>query len=199
MFNTSSAARGGRATSIEKMLEDVEKEIHGPDYQYMPPSDSSEDGSSVTYTSITKTKVEPAPFRERCHTSPVHLVLPQQSSKFPIPLNPRKKNKGYDNLTPLKKPTDEPVLVNRRTISGRYISLQFSPPPATTAEPGLRTSPDGESPCNHDYEDIPPLEDGEFDSYVYMAPSSDKQAQQLGSDHLKRDHRAVAGSRLEEM
>ena len=154
--------------------------MNGPDYRYLPPttSDDSEDGASVTYSSIHRAEVPP----QRRYTSPTKLKPPQplwRGSTITTPANKQKKNHVYDNLRPLAK--DQSPAQQK----GSYISIHF---PAS--EPGVRTSPDGQDQGlveeDHDYEELPPVKDDDFDSYVYMAPSSkDKQEKKAGSGRDK--------------
>lgn len=170
------------SSSIEQLLAEVEKEVHGPDYRYIPPSDDSEDGSSVTYTSIRR--ANDAIMRPRCHTTPDKLQFPQRRQRrgvSPLATHKRESDPDYDNLKPRTAP-------ERRRVEGSYVSVHFSPSPAP-AEPGPRTSPDGEAGVgveDHDYEELPAVQDDDFDCYVYMAPSIDKKEKSFGLNSGKK-------------
>ena len=172
---TSRPAMG--SSSIEQLLSEVEKEVHGPDYRYIPPSDDSEDGSSVTYTSIRR--ANDAIMRPRCHTSPDALQLPRRRPRrgvSPLATHKTEPDPDYDNLKPRAAP-------EQRRAVGSYVTVHFSPSPSP-AEHSPRTSPDGEAGEgleDHDYEELPAVQDDDFDSYVYMAPSRDKKEKSFNS------------------
>lgn len=183
MFSHGSRTTPNGAPSIEQLLSEVEKEVHGPDYHYIPPppSDDSEDGASVTYTSIqraTTTKTQ------RRYTTPASLKPPQLQRKSLSPQS-KKKDPMYDNLLPLAKS----VLPEKRRAEGGYITVHFpSSSNPQLHEPEVRTSPDGQdqgSVEDHDYEELPPMIDDDFDCYVYMAPSKDKADKRQSSQNNK--------------
>ena len=148
----------------------------------MPPSDDSEDGSSVTYTSIRR--ANDTVMHQRRYTSPDTLQPPQRLRRGVSPLVTHKSEPDYDNL----KPGTSAAAHRPKKLQGSYIRVDFSPSP-TPAEPGLRTSPDGEDGTaieDHDYEELPAVQDDDFDSYVYMAPSINTRGRSFGLNSGKK-------------
>ena len=123
---------------------------------------------------------------QRRYTSPTLLKPPQQplwrANTTTNTQADKKKNHVYDNLRPLAKDQTSPQ-------KGSYISIHFSSSATPGSEPGVRTSPDGQDQGlleeEHDYEELPPVRDDDFDSYVYMAPSKDKENKK--SSAMKKD------------
>jgi hypothetical protein len=166
-------------------LEDVEKEAHGPNYKYIPPtnSDDSEDNSSVTYKPLERILLNPvkgAPPKSPLDKTKTHHGLkhnesmpnmvcannpPSSSPLKPQPiydyLAPRGSNSSWDHLPVVPK---SPLTYTNKTEDDSYVCLSLAT--------DKRTSPDGEDTIyshpvlseqilHHKYEYLPPLKTDE--------------------------------------
>ncbi len=188
-----------RSPSLEELLEEVEKDIKGPDYRYIPPtlSDSDNDTGSVSchpLDRLSNGSLSP----NNSNSSYNFYRTPRLSSSSQIRHTPSPLLKSpqhtkdttlYDLLSPqgfLKPRTSKTSLSERENNDDDYVCLRPSSEinRRTVTENGRQNTysvpliPD--EVLSHTYEYLPPLpqekwkkEEEGFESYIEMGPRID--------------------------
>lgn len=155
-----------RSPSLDDLLEDVEREVHGPHYRFVPRSSDSEDSSSVTYKPVHKLSIEvrsPRPLSET-KSSPIITNLTSVAASLPNLVNSSSRHRHSPNRSPNQK--KDPIYDNLAPQGGLM--------------PKSQTHTEICSEHGNEKE----LKPTEEDSYVCLRPSieSDKRSSPDGQD-----------------